>query len=226
MSWCSAPRLVIWLFGVVPFARGCGGWVAAAPSFARRVRGPSGPARRRRRFALRRGARKALPCSWLAPRWWRSAPVPGDRRSCCTLKERSPRGITAETGEPYLGHTLARIARCSYLFKRSRELFASHDMAHRRSLRAIPDGGGRRSRTRGSSIRLERPGFRGLLRDVAPRRGAAAQHDRRAVRQSHAEIAHALQLGVETVRTHAAHIRGKLGVRNKRELITCCVPRG
>jgi DNA-binding NarL/FixJ family response regulator len=44
--------------------------------------------------------------------------------------------------------------------------------------------------------------------------------------QSHAEIAHALQLGVETVRTHAAHIRGKLGVRNKRELITCCVPRG
>jgi DNA-binding NarL/FixJ family response regulator len=37
--------------------------------------------------------------------------------------------------------------------------------------------------------------------------------------QSHAEIAHALQLGVETVRTHAAHIRGKLGVRNKRELI-------
>jgi DNA-binding NarL/FixJ family response regulator len=44
--------------------------------------------------------------------------------------------------------------------------------------------------------------------------------------QSHAEIAHALGLGVETVRTHAAHIRGKLGVRNKRELITCCVPRG
>jgi len=44
--------------------------------------------------------------------------------------------------------------------------------------------------------------------------------------QSHAEIAHALQLGVETVRTHAAHIRGKLGARNRRELITCCVPRG
>jgi DNA-binding NarL/FixJ family response regulator len=37
--------------------------------------------------------------------------------------------------------------------------------------------------------------------------------------QSHAEIAHALGLGVETVRTHAAHIRGKLGVRSKRELI-------
>jgi DNA-binding NarL/FixJ family response regulator len=42
--------------------------------------------------------------------------------------------------------------------------------------------------------------------------------------QSHAEIAHALQLGVETVRTHAAHIRGKLGVRNKRELIGLTLP--
>ncbi len=42
--------------------------------------------------------------------------------------------------------------------------------------------------------------------------------------QSHAEIAHALQLGVETIRTHAAHIRGKLGVRNKRELIGLTLP--
>lgn len=42
--------------------------------------------------------------------------------------------------------------------------------------------------------------------------------------QSHAEIAYALQLGVETVRTHAAHIRGKLGVRNKRELIGLAIP--
>jgi DNA-binding CsgD family transcriptional regulator len=42
--------------------------------------------------------------------------------------------------------------------------------------------------------------------------------------RSHGEIAHALQLGVETVRTHAAHIRGKLGVRNKRELIGLTIP--
>jgi DNA-binding NarL/FixJ family response regulator len=42
--------------------------------------------------------------------------------------------------------------------------------------------------------------------------------------RSHGEIAHALQLGVETVRTHAAHIRGKLGVRNKRELIGLAIP--
>jgi DNA-binding NarL/FixJ family response regulator len=42
--------------------------------------------------------------------------------------------------------------------------------------------------------------------------------------RSHGEIAHALQLGVETVRTHAAHIRGKLGVRNKRELIGLSIP--
>lgn len=42
--------------------------------------------------------------------------------------------------------------------------------------------------------------------------------------RSHAEIAHALQLGVETIRTHAAHIRGKLGVRNKRELIGLTIP--
>ncbi len=37
--------------------------------------------------------------------------------------------------------------------------------------------------------------------------------------QSHAEIAHALQLSVETVRTHSAHIRRKLGVRRNRDLI-------
>jgi DNA-binding NarL/FixJ family response regulator len=42
--------------------------------------------------------------------------------------------------------------------------------------------------------------------------------------QSHPEIAHALQVGVETVRTHSAHIRNKLGVRNKRELIGLTIP--
>ncbi len=42
--------------------------------------------------------------------------------------------------------------------------------------------------------------------------------------QSHREIAHALQLGVETVRTHSAHIRAKLGVRSKRELIGLTIP--
>jgi DNA-binding NarL/FixJ family response regulator len=42
--------------------------------------------------------------------------------------------------------------------------------------------------------------------------------------QSHGEIAHALQLGVETIRTHFAHIRAKLGVRNKRELIGLTIP--
>lgn len=42
--------------------------------------------------------------------------------------------------------------------------------------------------------------------------------------QSHAEIANALQLGVETVRTHSAHIRRKLGVRSKRELIGLTIP--
>ncbi len=42
--------------------------------------------------------------------------------------------------------------------------------------------------------------------------------------RSHAEIAHAMRLGVETVRTHSAHIRGKLGVRSKRELIGLMIP--
>jgi DNA-binding NarL/FixJ family response regulator len=42
--------------------------------------------------------------------------------------------------------------------------------------------------------------------------------------RSHAEIAHALQLGVETVRTHSAHIRRKLGVRSNRELIGLRIP--
>lgn len=42
--------------------------------------------------------------------------------------------------------------------------------------------------------------------------------------QSHGEIAHALRLGVETIRTHSAHIRAKLGVRSKRELIGLTFP--
>jgi DNA-binding NarL/FixJ family response regulator len=42
--------------------------------------------------------------------------------------------------------------------------------------------------------------------------------------RSHAEIADAMQLGVETVRTHSAHIRGKLGVRSKRDLIGLPIP--
>ncbi len=37
--------------------------------------------------------------------------------------------------------------------------------------------------------------------------------------QSHAEIAHALGIGLETVRTHARHVRRKLGVRRKSELV-------
>jgi DNA-binding NarL/FixJ family response regulator len=43
--------------------------------------------------------------------------------------------------------------------------------------------------------------------------------------QSHAEIAHALRLGAETVRTHTAHIRRKVGVRSNRQLIGLPVPR-
>jgi len=42
--------------------------------------------------------------------------------------------------------------------------------------------------------------------------------------QSHAEIANVLHLGLETIRTHSAHIRGKLGVRSKRELIGLGLP--
>lgn len=37
--------------------------------------------------------------------------------------------------------------------------------------------------------------------------------------QPHAEIAYAMQLAPETIRTHSAHIRRKLGVRTSRELI-------
>ncbi len=37
--------------------------------------------------------------------------------------------------------------------------------------------------------------------------------------QTRTEIAHTLQIGVETVRTHTARIRHKLGVSHKRELI-------
>jgi DNA-binding NarL/FixJ family response regulator len=41
---------------------------------------------------------------------------------------------------------------------------------------------------------------------------------------SHAEIALELRIGVETVRTHAARVRRKLNVRNKRELIGVVIP--
>lgn len=42
--------------------------------------------------------------------------------------------------------------------------------------------------------------------------------------QRYAEVAHALQLGVETIRTHSAHIRDKFGVRSKQDLIGMPIP--
>lgn len=42
--------------------------------------------------------------------------------------------------------------------------------------------------------------------------------------RSHAEIAHALNVGVETIRTHSAHIRHKLGVSSNRELVGLKLP--
>jgi DNA-binding NarL/FixJ family response regulator len=42
--------------------------------------------------------------------------------------------------------------------------------------------------------------------------------------KTYAEIASALGLSSETVRTHSAHIRRKLGVKNKRELIGIPIP--
>lgn len=57
---------------------------------------------------------------------------------------------------------------------------------------------------------------------LTPREAEVFEYLSRA--QSHAEIAHALQLGVETVRTHSAHIRCKLGVRSNRELIGLRMP--
>ncbi len=42
--------------------------------------------------------------------------------------------------------------------------------------------------------------------------------------RTHGEIACILQLGPETVRTHSAHIRAKLGVRSSRELIGLPIP--
>jgi DNA-binding NarL/FixJ family response regulator len=42
--------------------------------------------------------------------------------------------------------------------------------------------------------------------------------------RSHGEIAHALQLGIETIRTHSAHIRDKLGVHRNRDLIGVPIP--
>lgn len=44
--------------------------------------------------------------------------------------------------------------------------------------------------------------------------------------QSHAEIAYALRRGVETIRTHSANIRRKLGVNANRELIGTPIPGG
>lgn len=57
---------------------------------------------------------------------------------------------------------------------------------------------------------------------LTPREEEVLEHLSRA--ESHAEIAHALQISVETVRTHSARIRKKLGVRSKRELIGVRIP--
>lgn len=58
---------------------------------------------------------------------------------------------------------------------------------------------------------------------MPPRPGALTKREAEVLRllrggYSYAEIALALHLGVETVRTHARHIRRKLGVRSSREL--------
>ncbi|MGO9752463.1 MAG: response regulator transcription factor [Solirubrobacteraceae bacterium] len=42
----------------------------------------------------------------------------------------------------------------------------------------------------------------------------------RSLRRSNAEIATALRVSVETVRTHARHVYRKLGVSTRRELVT------
>lgn len=42
--------------------------------------------------------------------------------------------------------------------------------------------------------------------------------------RTHGEVAHALQLGIETIRTHSAHLRSKLGVRSNRDFIGLPIP--
>lgn len=44
--------------------------------------------------------------------------------------------------------------------------------------------------------------------------------------RTHGEVAHALQLGIETIRTHSAHLRSKLGVRSNRDFIGLPIPVG
>jgi DNA-binding NarL/FixJ family response regulator len=60
--------------------------------------------------------------------------------------------------------------------------------------------------------------------DLTPREVEVLEYLSRG--RSHPEIAHAMRLSVETVRTHSAHIRRKLGTRSNRELIGLPVPNG
>ncbi len=56
-----------------------------------------------------------------------------------------------------------------------------------------------------------------IAADLTPREMEVLEYLSRG--RTHSEIAGALQLGVETIRTHSAHIRTKLGVRRSRDLI-------
>lgn len=56
-----------------------------------------------------------------------------------------------------------------------------------------------------------------IAADLTPREMEVLEYLSRGC--THSEIANALQLGVETIRTHSAHIRTKLGVSRNRDLI-------
>ena len=57
---------------------------------------------------------------------------------------------------------------------------------------------------------------------LTPREADVLEHLQQG--RSNAEIAHALSVGIETVRTHRRNIYRKLGVRTRRELATLAVP--
>jgi DNA-binding CsgD family transcriptional regulator/DNA-binding XRE family transcriptional regulator len=68
-----------------------------------------------------------------------------------------------------------------------------------------------------AEIRVVESQLQAKLASLTPREREVFEGLSRA--ESNGEIAHELQIGVETVRTHAAHIRDKLAVRSRRELI-------
>jgi DNA-binding CsgD family transcriptional regulator len=116
--------------------------------------------------------------------------------------------MSASTTQRYL-QTLLKVG----LLERSSDTRCYRIPSLPRPARAAPDSPGVGGQAGVTAAASRREG----LERLTPREGEVLDQLRRG--QSNGQIALALTVSIETVRTHVAHIRSKLGVRSRAELV-------